>query len=94
MIRSALGVLACASALLQASPALAAAEYKIVTASERGTYIQIGRDLANFVAPAADLQRAQNPLLAKFAGPNASGAFGAAVHVPSHPFASETLMNS
>ena len=51
MIRSALGVLACASALLQASPALAAAEYKIVTASERGTYIQIGRDLANFVAP-------------------------------------------
>jgi hypothetical protein len=55
MIRSALGVLACASALLQASPALAAAEYKIVTASERGTYIQIGRDLANFVAPAADI---------------------------------------
>jgi hypothetical protein len=55
MIRSALGVLACASALLQASPALVAAEYKIVTASERGTYIQIGRDLANFVAPAADI---------------------------------------
>ena len=25
--------------------------YKIVTASERGTYIQIGRDLAKFVAP-------------------------------------------
>ena len=55
MIRRALGVLACASALLQAAPALAAAEYKIVTASERGTYIQIGRDLANFVAPAADI---------------------------------------
>lgn len=33
----------------------AAVEYKIVTASERGTYIQIGRDLAKFVAPEADL---------------------------------------
>jgi len=29
--------------------------YKIVTASERGTYIQIGRDLAKFVAPAANV---------------------------------------
>jgi TRAP transporter TAXI family solute receptor len=35
--------------------AFAAAEYKIVTASERGTYIQIGRDIAKFVAPAADI---------------------------------------
>lgn len=34
---------------------LAAAEYKIVTASERGTYIKIGKDLAQFVAPAADI---------------------------------------
>ena len=30
--------------------------YKIVTASERGTYIQIGRDIARFVAPAADIE--------------------------------------
>ena len=30
-------------------------DYKIVTASERGTYIQIGRDLARFVAPDADI---------------------------------------
>src|SRR4051812_32567114 len=30
--------------------------YKIVTAGERGTYIQIGRDLAKFVAPAAGIQ--------------------------------------
>jgi TRAP transporter TAXI family solute receptor len=30
--------------------------YKIVTASERGTYIQIGRDIANFVAPAANIE--------------------------------------
>ena len=35
--------------------ALAAADYKIVTASERGTYIKIGRDLAGFVAPPADV---------------------------------------
>lgn len=36
---------------------LAAAQvpYKIVTASERGTYIQIGRDLAQYVAPAAGI---------------------------------------
>ncbi|ABM38855.1 TAXI family TRAP transporter solute-binding subunit [Polaromonas naphthalenivorans] len=37
-------------------PAAAAVEYKIVTASERGTYIKIGRDLAQFVAPSADIQ--------------------------------------
>ena len=30
--------------------------YKIVTASERGTYIQIGRDLARFIAPQASIQ--------------------------------------
>lgn len=41
--------------LLAAPRAFAAAEYKIVTASERGTYIQIGRDLAKFVAPGADI---------------------------------------
>jgi uncharacterized protein len=34
----------------------AAIEYKIVTASPRGTYIEIGRDLAKLVAPAADVQ--------------------------------------
>lgn len=47
-------------ALLVAMPgAVAAADwkikYKIVTASERGTYIQIGRDLARFVAPEAGI---------------------------------------
>ncbi|WP_025916845.1 TAXI family TRAP transporter solute-binding subunit [Herminiimonas sp. CN] len=38
--------------------ALARVEYKIVTASERGTYIEIGRDLAKWVAAPAgiDLQ--------------------------------------
>lgn len=37
-------------------PALAAVEYKIVTASERGTYIKIGNDLAQFVMPAANIK--------------------------------------
>ena len=40
---------------LHGAHALAAAEYKIVTASERGTYIQIGRDVAKFVALPADI---------------------------------------
>src|SRR5262245_62552277 len=49
----ALGLAACLSFLssVQAAPI----PYKIVTASERGTYIQIGRDLAKFVAPEADI---------------------------------------
>jgi len=34
----------------------AMAEYKIVTASTRGTYIQIGRDIARFIAPLADIK--------------------------------------
>ena len=35
--------------------AVAAAEYKIVTANERGTYYAIGTDLSKFVAPDADI---------------------------------------
>jgi len=42
------GSVCCASAGAQVP-------YKIVTASERGTYIQIGRDIAKFVAPAAGI---------------------------------------
>jgi TRAP transporter TAXI family solute receptor len=34
---------------------VAAIDYKIVTASERGTYYAIGKDLARFVAPAAGI---------------------------------------
>ena len=52
MTRSILALLA---TLLPALQVMAATEYKIVTASERGTYIQIGRDLAKLVAPAADI---------------------------------------
>ena len=40
---------------LGAAPAAMAIDYKIVTASPRGTYIEIGRDLGKFVAPAADI---------------------------------------
>src|SRR4030095_16752039 len=41
------------SATLGASPTVA--QFKIVTASERGMYIQIGRDLASLVASEADI---------------------------------------
>lgn len=34
----------------------ASTAFKIVTASERGTYIQIGRDLAKFIAPPAQIE--------------------------------------
>jgi len=44
-----------AAALLASAMAWAEVDYKIVTASERGTYIQVGRDLARFVAPQADI---------------------------------------
>lgn len=42
-------------AALSVSSAAAQVPYKIVTASERGTYIQIGRDIAKFVAPSAGI---------------------------------------
>ena len=46
-----------AAALLLASQlAFAAVEYKIVTASEKGTYFAIGGDLSKFVAPDADVK--------------------------------------
>jgi TRAP transporter TAXI family solute receptor len=41
---------------IHASAVLAAAEYKIVTASEKGTYFAIGKDLAKLVAPEADMR--------------------------------------
>lgn len=42
-----------AALCLGGAPVRAGVPYKIVTASERGTYIQIGRDIAKLVAPAA-----------------------------------------
>lgn len=50
-----IAALIAAGACTAAADVLAAADYKIVTASERGTYIQIGRDIAKHVAPTADI---------------------------------------
>lgn len=56
MLRPLRALLACCALAFACGAVLAATPYKIVTASERGTYIQIGRDLAKFVAPAADIE--------------------------------------
>ena len=50
------GGFAAAALQLYSATAGAAAEYKIVTASDKGTYYAIGKDLAKFVAPEADIQ--------------------------------------
>ncbi|MDO9164651.1 MAG: TAXI family TRAP transporter solute-binding subunit [Rhodoferax sp.] len=56
MKKTVLSALLLAGLLGHGPAAVAAVEYKIVTASERGTYIKIGRDLAQFVAPAANIK--------------------------------------
>jgi TRAP transporter TAXI family solute receptor len=57
LARRARAALALAALLAAAAVhAQALVPYKIVTASERGTYIQIGRDLARFVAPPAGIE--------------------------------------
>jgi len=48
--------IACAALAAFSGAVSAAAEYKIVTASDKGTYFAIGRDLSRFVAPDADIQ--------------------------------------
>jgi len=45
-----LGTIMAAASCLHGGAAVAAAEYKIVTANEKGTYFAIGTDLAKFVA--------------------------------------------
>src|SRR5215510_3447483 len=50
-----IATLATAALCLRGGTALAAAEYKIVTANEKGTYFAIGADLAKFVAPDANI---------------------------------------
>jgi TRAP transporter TAXI family solute receptor len=55
MIRSLVIAVIAASLSLPWVRAQAAASYKIVTASERGTYYAIGKDLAKFVAPDATI---------------------------------------
>jgi TRAP transporter TAXI family solute receptor len=51
----ALSIAALAALLLQHGGAQGAAEFKIATADQRGTYFAIGADLAKFVAPGADI---------------------------------------
>jgi len=55
MMKTFIAVVIAAALSLQSTVVSAAAEYKIVTASARGTYIQIGRDIATYVAPGADI---------------------------------------
>lgn len=50
------GIFIAAALVFSSGQATAAADYKIVTASEKGTYYAIGLDLAKFVAPQADIR--------------------------------------
>jgi TRAP transporter TAXI family solute receptor len=56
MKKSFFSALLLATLVCVSSASLAAVDYKIVTASERGTYIKIGRDLAELIAPSADIK--------------------------------------
>src|SRR3954470_4566344 len=55
MARQVIGRVAVAAILFHAACSLAATQYKIVTASDKGTYFAIGKDLAKFVAPEAGI---------------------------------------
>src|SRR5438046_4848337 len=55
MTRKLVGTLMAAALCLHGGAAVAAAEYKIVTANEKGTYFAIGADLAKYVAPEATI---------------------------------------
>ena len=55
MIKTLVSSLIASVLCLHVSASNAAAEFKIVTASERGTYIQIGRDIASLIAAPADI---------------------------------------
>jgi uncharacterized protein len=55
LVGALLGAGAAAACCLWSGVAIAAADYKIVTANEKGTYFAIGNDLAKFVAPDADI---------------------------------------
>ena len=56
IIRRMVAVCSVSVFFLLSGHAVAAAEYKIVTASEKGTYYAIGNDLAKFVAPDSDIK--------------------------------------
>lgn len=55
MLKPFLLALAVSALSIHAGPTHSAAEFKIVTASERGTYIQFGRDIASLIAAPADI---------------------------------------
>ena len=55
LVTTIVGAFTAAVLYLHAGAAVAAAEYKIVTANEKGTYYAIGLDLAKLVAPDADI---------------------------------------
>lgn len=55
MVRHVFGALMGTALLLHNGVAFAGAAYKIATASNKGTYFAIGKDLAKFVAPDADI---------------------------------------
>jgi TRAP-type uncharacterized transport system substrate-binding protein len=55
MTRKTINALLAAALCLQGGHAVAAADYKIVTANKTGTYFAIGNDLARFVAPEATI---------------------------------------
>jgi uncharacterized protein len=55
MARKLIGTLAAAALCLHCGEVAAAADYKIVTANEKGTYFAIGADLSRYVAPDATI---------------------------------------
>ncbi|TMG89097.1 MAG: C4-dicarboxylate ABC transporter substrate-binding protein [Betaproteobacteria bacterium] len=55
MTRKLIGTFMAAALCLHGGAAIAAADYKIVTANEKGTYFAIGADLAKYVAPEATI---------------------------------------
>ncbi len=55
LVGTLLGTIMAAAFCFHGGAAVAAAEYKIVTANEKGTYFAIGVDLAKFVAPDATI---------------------------------------
>jgi hypothetical protein len=55
MAREIIAVLVASTLYLHSAVAVGATPYKIVTASDKGTYFAIGKDLARLVAPDADI---------------------------------------
>ena len=63
MTRKLIGTFMAAALCLHGGAAVAAADYKIVTANEKGTYFAIGADLAKYVAPEATVNLEVLPTL-------------------------------